>query len=108
MTAWSDISSDGLWRSRRRCGHAATALGRPVEAGATGPAEAQFVTVGAALAAGSLGDFVTAAGPDPADVLAEHPVYPSESNPRPASPARICFIGRSTPRVPSRRPCSHP
>ena len=79
-----------------------------MEAGANGPAEAQFVTVGAALAAGSLDDFVKAARPDPADVLAEHPVYASESKARPAATARICFIGRSTPRVPSRRPYSHP
>jgi len=106
--AWSAISSDGLWRCRRRDGHAAIVLGRPEAAGGTSPAEAQFVTVGAALAAGSLDDFVKADGPGPADVLAEHPVQASASNTRPAATTGVCFIGRSMTRIPSRRPGLHP
>src|SRR5215813_7380669 len=106
--AWSAISSPGLWRCRRRDGHAAIVLGRPEAAGGTSPAEAQSVTVGTALAAGWLDDFVKADVPHPADVLAVHSVQASATNTRPAATTGVCFIGRSMTRIPSRRPGVHP
>src|SRR5262249_55666475 len=106
--AWSAISSDGLWRCRRRYRHAAIVLGRAEGAGGPTPADAQSVGGGAAPPPGPLHVFVRAEGRGSADVLAEHPVQASESNPRPAATTGVCFIGRSMARIPSRRPRLHP
>ena len=88
---WPDISSAGLCRTTRRCGHGAGPLPRTDETGANGPAEAHVGRAGAALATGARTDSVAVARPDPADVVAEHPVQTSASNA--TATACACFTG---------------
>lgn len=94
LMIWSDISSAGLWRSRRRYGHEA-AFARTDEVGVNGRVEVHFDGVGAgpvdwvgaAFTAGSLARFVC-----PAGAWAEHPMHISVSNAMPAA-ACACFTG---------------